>query len=163
MKTIDIINLSTTGFIAVTNFIWTLYVYIKTKRQNGYKTLILDNNIHYLYDYFSNIENETEKLKSIKELTAVDNITQIKNGVNTKILQYSKQLEQRFIDLFLLIDRPIYLSLKTEIDRLTDTLTEAIFDEGINIYVEKIFDERITSNICTQKAKIIKLLMQTCN
>jgi len=151
-----------TIIIAVTNCVWTIYVYIKTTRLNGLKSLVLDHNIQYLYDFFSNIENKTNELKSLKDKKDEQTIKETKEQINESILQSSKLFEQKFIDLFLAVDNKTCQKLKEETDKLTDALTEAIFNDGINIYVDKIYDEYIAYHISIHKSKIISLLIENC-
>lgn len=142
--------------IAITNIIWAIIVYQKSTRSNNLKTLVLDYNISKFYDFFSNIEQETILLKS-KDISLEE-----KKTINQNILLFQKEFEQKFSDLFLAVDKTIYDKIKKASDDLYDSVTNAIFDEGINLYNEAKYDEYISSNIGKQKTAILKILIERC-
>lgn len=152
-----------TIIIAIINVLFILYIFLEnTKKDNNnneknrkinlLKTLILDYNMKYLYDFFDNIKKEADKLKE-NDLNN-DN----KNEINNQLLSYGKELRQKFTDPFLAVDPQLYNNIIASIDELLDNMTNNIFDEGINLTHTPKFDELITNKITKTKTKIINIL-----
>lgn len=142
--------------IALTNIIWSIFAYKKTSKHNSLKTLILDYNIKHLYEFFDNVEKRAETLKS-KESTEDD-----KKNVINDIVQYSRNFQQKFIDLFFSVNQFLYEELNTDSESLIDALTNSISDDGINLYNEAKYNELIKSKISESKSTIIKKLIEKC-
>lgn len=143
--------------IALTNIIWAYIVYKKTKKHNNLKTLILDYNLKYFYDFFSKIKDNVEKLKN-KDITE-DNKKNIINALD----EYAYDFQQKFIDLFCSVNSEIYEKLKNETDNLIGYLNSQIGDEGINLYVPKEFRSRIAQKISDKESEIIMYLIKSCD
>ena len=151
--------------IACFNLVFAVYIFVvknkkdhntneKNRRINLLKTLILDNNLKYLYQYFEEIDNETIKLK-VANLTIAD-----KRAINDAILEKGKFFRFKFIDSLNAIDNLMYRGFISKIDNLQDGFTESIFDPGINLSHKPMFEEKITKNIVETKTFLIKLLFE---
>lgn len=142
--------------ISLASLFGSIYFFMKNSRQNVLKTLILDYNIKHLYAYFDEIEKELENLKD-KEITLEQ-----KKQINKNQLKFAQNYEQKFIDLFLFVDDDLRKNLVNEINDLTDKLTEAIFDDGINLYVDEKFSSYISNKVSSSKSKIVSILIKKC-
>ena len=146
-----------TIIIAVVNIFWVIYVFRKNSQRDKLKSLVLDYNIKYLYEFYENVLSNTE---GIKKATAITQ--KLKEDTDKKIQEQAKILEQKFIDLFLSVNRDLHKELKNQIDDLTGKISESLFDPGINLNVSQMYDEKIANIISLSKSKIIKLLLTEC-
>lgn len=128
------------------------HIHEKNRKIGLLKSLILDYNMKYLYDFFDNIDTETQALKT-KDLSNED-----KKIINDKIIDYGKNLRQKFIDTLLAIDKKLYTELLSFSDELIDNLTETIFNEGINLSHQPMYDEKINKLVTETKTSIIETL-----
>lgn len=162
-STLDSLCKIATVCIALINIILTFYIFLintnksdvnieKNRKISLLKTLILDYNLKYLYDFFEHFMQESKKLKT-------DGLNdQQKTEINNKLLVYGSKLRQNFVDPFLAIDSKLYQNIINSIDSLLDNTTNNIFDAGINLSHEPKFKELITNKITETKTYIIKLL-----
>lgn len=116
------------------------------------KSLVLDHNMKYLYEFFENVDAEVQALKQIN-LSIVD-----KRKTNDNLIGLGKILRQKFLDTLLAIDKKLYDSTISITDNLIDTITENIFNEGINLNHIPMFEQKITILITNSKTNIIKKL-----
>ena len=142
--------------ISLASLLGSIYFFKRNSRQNVLKTLILDYNIKHLYAYFDEIEKELECLRD-KGITLEQ-----KQQINNNQMKSAQNYEQKFIDLFLFVDDDLRKKLVNEINDLTDNLTEAIFNEGINLYVKEIFSSHISDKVSYSKSKILSILIEKC-
>lgn len=160
---LDVIYKIAMIFIASANVSFAFYIFRSKNKKDDYiheknrkigllKSLILDYNMKYLYDFFDNIDNETQALKT-KDLSNED-----KKIINDKIIDYGKSLRQKFIDTLLAIDKKLYTELLSFSDELIDNLTETIFNEGINLSHQPMYDEKINKLVTETKTSIIETL-----
>ena len=126
----------------------------KNRKLSLLKILILDYNMQHLYQFFEDLKIESKKL-------TVNNLDDVaKKEINEKMLSYGNELRQKFIDPFLAIDSNLYNNILHSVDELQDSMTNTIFDEGINLSHAPKFNELITSEITKTKTQIIKLLFE---
>ena len=163
MEKLDIACKIATVFIAFVNVSLVIYIFAKnTKRDSSHKekerkinllkTLVFDYGMKYFYQFFDDIDTETQKLKDRN----IDDSK--KRTINDSLLQFGKSLEQRFTDLFWGIDQELRRKIYQETDNLLDSFTKSIFDEGINLYTEDKFNDLITKKITDCKSEAIKIL-----
>lgn len=124
----------------------------KNRKIGLLKSLVLDYNMKYLYEFFDNIDVETLKLRQ-PGLTDED-----KKQINDKLIDFGKILRQKFIDTLIAIDKNLYNEFLKSIDDLLDNFTNNIFDGGINLIHIPKFEEKITNSIFETKTSVIKLL-----
>lgn len=151
MVCLDIAYKIATVFIALANIVFAFVVFKRNKNRELIKTIVLDYSIEHFYKYFEDLDNELSKLKT----RCTD---ENKKEIEKNIQSLGRIFEQRFIDLFLHINSQLHKKIKDEIDEMVGNLMEVIFDEGINIYVEKEYNTRILNKVVITKASIIKLL-----
>ena len=152
-----------TVFIAVANILWIVYVFFQNKKSTDdrdersrkiglLKTLVLDCSIPHLYKFFSDVKDEVKKLRE-KNLT-----DDTKKEINATIIELEQKFENDFLDVLLAINDSLYDNLKTQADNMVDQFTDAIFDPGINLYVEDKFNDKIASKLVETKRMMIKTL-----
>lgn len=124
----------------------------KTRRQHLLKTLVLDYNMSKFYSFYQEIHKETNALLA-NNLSNED-----KSRINENIKEKAVELRQNFIDMFLAIDDNLYQMLLSKIDELIDSLTNTIFDEGINLAFKPKYDEEVSKRIRESKTAIIGVL-----
>lgn len=116
-----------------------------------FKTLVLDQSMTLFYKFFSDFSDESENL-----LTA-DTIEE-KKEIDQKLQKQTRNFRQRFIKLLSAIDEQLYNEILCATDSLMDPITEAIFNQGINLKHGPMFDEKITKVISENQVKMIKIL-----
>lgn len=162
---LDVFYKISTIVIALSNLIFVVYVFKSTSNRENenieknrkialFKTLVLDYNMEYLYLFFDELREETNKLSA----STLNN--EEKTEINEKVLLSGQRLRQKFIDLFIAIDLKLYENLLRSIDELQDHITITIFDEGINLSYAPKFQELITDKITNAKTCIIKLIFE---
>lgn len=160
---LDIVCKIATVIIALVNVGLIIFIFVKNSNRDFsqkekarkislLKTLVLDYGMFNFYHFFEEIEEETKKLKN-KDLEDTD-----KRIINDILLLLGKDLEQKFIDLFLGIDQRLHEQIKRAADNLLDGFTESIFDENINVYTDHNFNNLITNKIIFSKTQIIRIL-----
>ncbi|MBN2650546.1 MAG: hypothetical protein JXR50_12460 [Prolixibacteraceae bacterium] len=149
--------------IAITNVVLIIFIFRhnnkkddsdkeKTRRQHLLKTLVLDYNMSKFYSFYQEIHKETNALLA-NNLSNED-----KSRINENIKEKAVELRQNFIDMFLAIDDNLYQMLLSKIDELIDSLTNTIFDEGINLAFKPKYDEEVSKRIRESKTAIIGVL-----
>ena len=152
----DILDISckiATIIIAGANLYFVHKFHKTIKKQNMIKSLILDYSMQHFYTFFDDITTETEKLKE-RNLTADE-----KSIINDQIIKHERDFENKFITLLLVVDEQLYKSIKTSTDIMIDKFTEAIFDEGINLYNDDQFNSRIKNPMLSTKRIILEKLL----
>lgn len=152
-----------TVFIAVANILWIVYVFFQNKKTTDdrdersrkiglLKTLVLDCSMLHLYKFFSDVKAEGEKLRE-KDLNDA-----AKKRINATIIDLEQKFENDFLDVLLAINDSLYEKMKMQADGMVDQFTNAIFDPGINLYVEEKFNDKIASKLVETKRMMIKTL-----
>jgi hypothetical protein len=163
MEKLDIACKIATVVIALVNVSLVIYIFVKNSKRdtshkekerkiNLLKTLVLDYGMKYFYQLFEDIEKESKRLKdkNIDEKTKKD----VSN--NFQSLNYT--LEKRFSDLFGGINDTLRKSIIEKTDKMFDGLSNSIDNQGINLYVEAMFEEHIAKKITDSQSEVIKLL-----
>ena len=154
----DILDISckiATIIIAGANLYFVHKFHKTIKKQNMIKSLILDYSMQHFYTFFDDITKETLKLK---ERTLTENA---KSNINDQIIKLDGDFENKFITLFLVVDSTLYNSIKKSTDEMIDQFTEAIFDDGINLYNEDQFNTRIKDPMLSTKRIILEKLLES--
>ena len=153
MKCLDIVYKIATVIIALANIVFAIIIFKRNKKRELVKTLVLDYSIQHFYNYFENLDIELSKLK-----TQCDAKT--KKEIEKNILSLVVEFEQKFIDLFLYVNPELHEDIKHKIDDMVGKLMTSIFDEGINIYVDAQYNEKIANEVIVTKASLISLLLE---
>ena len=151
-----------TVFIAVVNVILLWRTSNKSKKadiekneQNRrlelFKTLVLDQNMKVFYKFYDDFTDESEKL-----LTA--NTLELKKEIDQKLQEQTRYFRQRFTNILSAIDEQLYKDVLNATDSLMDPITEAIFDQGINLAHKPKFEEKVSKVISDNQVKMIKIL-----
>lgn len=124
----------------------------KNRKQHLLKTLVLDYNMSKFYSFYQDIHKETNALLT-KHLSTED-----KQKINESLKEKAIDLRQNFIDMFIAIDEGLYNLIIARIDELIDSLTNTIFDEGINLSHKPKYDDEVSKKIRESKTAIIGIL-----
>lgn len=154
MECLDVLYKIATIIIALANIVFAIIIFLRNRQRELVKTLVLDYSINHFYEYFEKLDRELSRLKSSK----VND--DLKKEIEKNIQSLGLTFEQRFIDLFLLINPKLHTELKNKVDDMVGKIMESIFDEGINIYVDSQYNDRIGNVMIRAKASIIKLLFE---
>lgn len=114
-----------------------------------FKTLILDYNLKYVYEFFEQLDNWLIQLKQ-------PNCD--KKGLDSHIQNEFKQLYNRFVVLLMAVDYDYYKSVLELSDKYRDKLVANIADEGVNLYVENKYSEQIDVPYRDFKIELLKFL-----
>lgn len=149
-------------FIAIFNLIFAIFIfYFKNKKDDNekekdrrlvwLKSLILDQNLKYFYEFFDLLEVDLIKLK---EPNLIDDD---KISIETKIADHFIKFRRKFIDLILAVDEQLYDKFINSSDELQEHITRAIFDSGINLSHSPKFDEILSEKLTTTKTDLVKM------
>lgn len=146
---------------AVSNIVFNVYSFrAKNKREDEdrrrkqridwLKTLILDSNLPYFFDFFEKVEQELRKLQlpSAKD----DTKKQVINNINDQRIL----IRRKFIELLSAVDENLYYTTLEKIDGMIDCFTSIIVDDGINLKHSPKFEEIILNKIIETRTSIIK-------
>ena len=120
------------------------------------QTLIINNRLHLLYDFYDAVSKECHRL-----LGPTDQ--QTKMVVKNTIIALQKNFRQDFIMPFKVVDHELFVSLKKTADDLIDGITEAIFDDGINLSHEPKFNEMISEPLSLNRNAMLSKLCEMAN
>jgi hypothetical protein len=123
----------------------------KDLRINWFKSLVLDYNLEHFHNFFTEIEQELQKLKP-KKLTDKQ-----KEKIIEAIKDKQRFLRKNFVDMLLAVDKELYDKTLESLDLLVDHITEVTFNSGINLSHLPKFDEEISAKIGETKTNILKL------
>lgn len=155
MDCLDTLCKIATVIIAAVNIIFAVFVFRKNRKRELTRALILDYSIKHFYQYFEDIDKELIQLKN-------RNTTQEgKRDIEKKLQSYGRSFEQKFIDLFLRIEPEMHKSIKNKIDDMNGKIVEAMFNEGINLYIEPQYNEKIATPVIVTKSELLKLLLES--
>ena len=163
-STLEQVCMIATIIIAILNVGIVVYIFLKNYNKDNdnnesnrkislLKTLVLDYNMMFFYQFFDEISIETDKLK--RPNVSLETKNNINKNLNDVI---ATKLRQRFTDTLLAINRSLYIDVLAETDLLIDSFTESIFDDGVNLSHVPKFEELISKKISESKTKIIKIL-----
>ena len=116
-----------------------------------FKTLVLDQSMTMFYKFFNDFSDESENLLTADTLEA-------RKEIDQKLQKQTRYFRRRFIKLLSAIDEQLYSEILSATDSLMDPITEAIFDQGINLTHKPKFDEKISNVISENQVKMIKIL-----
>ena len=121
------------------------------RRISLFKTLILDYNLKYVYDFFDELELVLSGLRD-------ENCD--KKIIEQQIQNKFKSLNEKFVYLLMAVDPIFYQKILNLSDNLRDGLVNSIFDEGVNLYIEKKYLELINVPYQDFKIKLLKFLIE---
>lgn len=163
VNTLDIMFKIAAIIIAIVNLILLIYFFrINTKNSNEntkkdrkllrLKTLILDHNLKYLYDFFEKIEIELSNLK----------LPNLDDNRKKEIVEVTDDLfigfRRKFINTLLAIDDQLYSDILEKADNLQESINNNTFDNGINLAHLPMFNQRLLDPITNAKTEILKHL-----
>lgn len=155
MNWLDVSCKIATVIIALFNIIFAIYIFNKNRKRELTCSLILNYSIKYFYKYFEDLDSKLDVLKT----PSASN--DLKKEIEKEIQSLGRKFEQQFIDLFLSVNPEMHRRIANMIDDMTGQIVEAMFDEGINLYIEQKYDDMIASPIILTKAKLLKILLES--
>ena len=155
------------AIIAIANIIMTVYLFCQSRKDTSegemkrrkfelIQSLILNHRLQLLYDFYDNVSNECLSL-----LKSSDRVSKKAVDDNNKALL--KRFRLDFVMLFNVVDHQLYEDIKSLGDNLIDGITEAIFDEGINLTHEPKYNEMITEPLSRNRNAMISKLYELAN
>lgn len=145
MSILDVFYKIAMIFIAAFNawFAYTIHK-LKNKKEDDFKeadrkiallkTLILDYNLKFVYEFFNNLEAH---LSGLNEREAD------KRAIESHIQADFKRLNEKFVNLLSAVDRKLYDKILDISDSCRDKLVTNIGNEGVNLYVEAQYKKLI--------------------
>ena len=113
------------------------------------KTIVYERNLPKLYDFFSKLQTELLKVKE-------------QDSDRTEIEKNIQNLFKSFRSDFIIVLSAAVQKLgdivQKECDTMRDSIVEKLSDEGINLWVEKYYNDNIKSVYERGKANIINVL-----
>lgn len=121
----------------------------RARRMNLLKTIVFDNTLSQLYVFFEKLKDALERLRS----SNVD-----KKEVETELQSLFYVFGDSFTIYLKAADCSLGQKLGDLTDQLRDNLVEKIGDEGINLYVEHVFNDSIKAPYDEYRRQVIALL-----
>ena len=164
---IDTIIAIAMAVIAIANVVLTIHIFKQGQKDNSegarkqrkfelLQTLILNNRLHILYEFYDAVSRECQQL-----LKSTDQKTKV--AVNDANIALLKKFRQDFVMPFKVVDHNLFIGLKKTADDLVDGITEAIFDEGINLNHEPKFNEEISEPLSVNRNAMLAKLYEMAN
>lgn len=155
------------AIIAVANIVLTIHIFKQGQKDTSegarkqrkfelMQTLILNNRLHLLYEFYDAVTIECCKL-----LGSTDQDTKV--SVNEANIVLLKKFRQDFVMPFKVVDHNLFIGLKKTADDLVDGITEAIFNEGINLNYEPKFNEVISEPLSVNRNTMLAKLCEMAN
>lgn len=149
-------------FIAVFDILLTVFIFKQDRKKSSEQdlnhrkfelihSLILNDNLHRLYEFYDNINNECSVLLQEDDKA-------IKKQVDLKIKALLANFRLNFIMLFNVIDPTIYQEMLTTADDIVDQIVNNLYDDGINIKYPPKYNEVITQPISKNRNAMIAIL-----
>lgn len=160
MRILDVFYKIAMILIAIFNawFAYTIHK-LKNKKEDDFKeadrkiallkTLILDYNLKFVYEFFDNLETH---LSGLNEREADKRI------IESHIQADFKKLNEKFVNLLSAVDRKLYDKILNISDACRDELVANIGNEGVNLYVESQYKKLIKKPHDDIKRKILSEL-----
>jgi hypothetical protein len=157
---IDILYKISMIIIAIANFIyaWKLNIFrekkdgshrVLARKMDYLKTIIYEPNLKYLYQFFSDVELELQKLKDKNANKA---------EIEAEIQKLFKSFRTNFIIILNAAVPELGGSIQNICDNMRDTLLENLSDPGINLWVDRCYNDKIKLVFENEKANIISAL-----
>lgn len=158
---IALVNLVLAGYIFVyqkekdrKSNIETLINQERNIRLQWFKELIIQPHIDDISTYYQSLHNIENKFNT--PIISED----LKQEINTLIKYLSYEFRRSFIDSLRKINPEMYNEIKSNIDSLTDELSEIIFDAGLNLNDKTTYERYIGSKITYSKNEITSIIFQ---
>lgn len=116
------------------------------------KTLVLDHSLIHFYSIFDEIETALCRLK-FNGLTLKD-----KQDIDAEISLLFIKFRRKFYDSLIAIDVTLYSSINKNADEFQTSITNTMFDEGVNLSHSPKYEELIIEPLVHYKSNIIKIL-----
>ncbi|EDS16997.1 hypothetical protein [Bacteroides stercoris] len=157
---LDIVYKIAMILIALFNIWFAITIHkLKNKKEDNFKeadrkiallkTLILDYNLKFVYDFFDSLELHLNELKT-KEAN--------KRNIESDIQADFKKLNEKFINLLSAVDNGLYGKILQIGDDCRDKLVTNIGDAGVNLYVESQYVKLIKKPYEEAKKEMLKVL-----
>ena len=125
----------------------------KDIRAAAFKNLILDQTSERLFAYFKNVESELLKLRQ----SDID--TSEKQRINQYMIDQSAEIRREFVDSMRAVSDNLYDQILRYLDRMSDSFTNDIFNEDIDLSNHAIFDARISNCLSSTRTNILRSLI----
>lgn len=127
----------------------------KSKKEgvkNSLKSIILDHNLQHLFSFY-------DKISDTCAILLKSNLTdEQKSKLNEDLQNVLEELRLKFTDLLSVVDTELYEATIKISDKLLDDITNAMFDENINLNEKSVYSSEIITKISISKADTIKIL-----
>ena len=113
------------------------------------KTIVYEHNLPRLYEFFSSLQDELQKIKDKNSN---------RSDIESAIQDLFKSFRSDFIVILSAAVPKLGESIQDECDNMRDSFVEKLSDEGINLWVENYYNDNIKSVYERGKVKIINSL-----
>jgi hypothetical protein len=120
----------------------------QNRKLQWFKELIVQPNMRAIEDCYINLKTIDAKIISSK-LTDSDRI-----DIAAFVKAESSRLWKVFMDVVMQVDKDFFLELKANLDMLADGITEAIFNDTLDLHQPLIYEKEIGSKISDSKKKL---------
>lgn len=128
-------------------------VELTTRKVDFLKTIVLDNNLIYFFQFHEQILSFLEGFKG-RTISDSDRST-----INLFMIDELSKFRLKFFDLILPIDKTLYNTIKDNSDSLIDDLTIKIFDLTFNHFDHQNFETSISNLIVETRNKSLEAIV----
>jgi uncharacterized protein YoxC len=129
----------------------------KNKNFNIMYSLIYQNNLKYIFEFYSKLLKITKKLQS-KDISLDE-----KREMDSEIFVEVKDVRMNFYDLFLELNSELYLNVKNEVADLHGLLISEIFNDNRNFSDGVAYEEYIQNEISKSRSKVLGFIAKEYN
>jgi hypothetical protein len=126
----------------------------KDRRSQWLKDLIIEPKLANIDEFYSNIGSLKLKINT-NELTEVQKIEII-----SEIKFNSSNFRKNFLIYLQFLAPTLHINLQTNIDKLTDELTDVISNDELKLYNEKTYEREINNRISNSHSYILQQLFE---
>ena len=133
----------------------------KEQKIDLFKTIVISPNLNKMYKFFDDLWSELKKLK-LKDCPDknMENIKKVKGEIEPKVQILFTCFRSEFIIIIDAIAPSLGQKIENISDEMRDKIIENMGDEGINLWVDKYFNDRIKKIYDDGRKKMVNALFE---
>lgn len=133
----------------------------KEQKIDLFKTIVISPNLNKMYKFFDDLWSELKKLK-LEDCPDknMENIKKVKGEIEPKVQILFTCFRSEFIIIIDAIAPSLGQKIENISDEMRDKIIENMGDEGINLWVDKYFNDRIKKIYDDGRKKMVNALFE---
>lgn len=125
-------------------------IYSRTIKLQWFKELVVQPNMIKIENFYSKL-HDFEVPLSAKSI-----IDPVRYSISAQIKAEASQIRVSFVDTLSSVNPTLHLSVKRNVDQLIDDITNAIFDDNIDLSNKDVLDATIKNRIIYSRNDLIR-------